>query len=100
MTGEFITSKEALQYGLLDQVAADSSDLDHRTMRLAIQIGENSSHATASGKQLFYQQLELPLSDAANLGTSQIVDDLCNSHDARHGIHSFLNKRSPLWRGR
>ena len=49
------------------------------------------------GKEAFYKQFELSLSDAYEY-TSKIMTENTLKEDAKEGISSFLEKRKPTWR--
>ncbi len=63
---------------------------------LAAGIASKSAYALALGKQPFYRQLQMPISDAY-----EYSGELAVAHaDAREGIGAFVEKRKPVWRGR
>jgi enoyl-CoA hydratase/carnithine racemase len=65
-------------------------------MRLAALIAKKPQGAFASGKRLFYQQLEMGLESAYALASEVIA---CNaaSPEGREGMDAFLEKRAPNW---
>ncbi len=65
---------------------------------LASLIASKSSLAIASGKRVFYQQLDLPLADAYAMAGHAIACDFF-SDDGREGVDAFLEKRTPHWKG-
>jgi enoyl-CoA hydratase/carnithine racemase len=67
--------------------------------RLTDAIAGKSSLAIATGKELFYRQLELGL-EAAYACASEAMACNMNSEDAREGIDAFIAKREPEWKGR
>ena len=68
-----------------------------RGRALARLIASKSSAAIASGKQVFYRQLELSLADAYALAGHAIACDFF-SEDGREGVDAFLEKRTPHWK--
>ena len=50
------------------------------------------------GKEAFYRQLELGLSDAYEF-TSEVMAKNMMARDAEEGIDAFLQKREPIWKG-
>ena len=48
------------------------------------------------GKEPFYRQLEMPLSDAYDYAAHTMVEKMLN-RDAEEGIGAFLEKREPKW---
>jgi len=51
----------------------------------------------ASGKQVFYRQLELSLSDAYGIAGHAIACDFFTD-DGKEGVDAFLGKRTPRWK--
>jgi len=95
LTGTPITAREALEYGLINQVVAPE-ELEEQVMVLARQLSSASAHTLAVGKQAFYQQLELDLPAAYELAQRIMVENLLAA-DAQEGISAFLEKRPPEW---
>jgi enoyl-CoA hydratase/carnithine racemase len=55
--------------------------------------------AIATGKQVFYRQLEMPLGEAyAVAGHANACDFV--GEDGKEGLAAFLDKRAPRWSGR
>ena len=52
--------------------------------------------AIASGKRVFYQQLDLAVADAYALAGHAIACDFFGE-DGREGVDAFLEKRTPRW---
>ena len=50
----------------------------------------------STGKKAFYAQAEMDLSDAYKYTSKTMTDNLLK-HDAKEGINSFIEKRSPEW---
>lgn len=99
LTGDFIDSTTALQFGLINQVV-ESEDLDEAVKALADKITRHSPTAIAMGKSLFYRQTDTGLEDAYGCAVDTIVDNMIDG-EAREGIDAFVNKRPmPDWRDR
>lgn len=98
MTGEFIDAHKAQEWGLLNNVVA-AENLDDAVQTLAEKIIKKSAVAVATGKGLFYQQLEMPLAKAYELAGETMA---CNmmAEDVTEGINAFKEKRSAKWRHR
>jgi len=98
MTGEFIDGEKAKDWGLLNDVVTHE-ELDAAVASLADRIKRKSAVAVATGKGLFYKQLEMPLSDAYVLAGETMA---CNmmSEDAAEGIDAFKEKRKPVWKNK
>lgn len=99
LTGAFIDAATALQYGLINRIAAPEA-LDAAVDELAGAIAAKSPAAIAFGKRLFYRQLEAGLEAAYSLATETMA---CNmmTEDAAAGIDAFIAKQPmPPWKGR
>jgi len=98
MTGEFIDAEKALQWGLLNQVV-EPAQLDNAVLELAAKIVKKSAVAVATGKGLFYDQLEMPLNQAYTLAGETMA---CNmmADDVSEGIDAFKEKRNAVWKHR
>jgi len=91
LTGNFITAKEALSYGLVNKVVAPD-DLQPETSKLAATIAGKSNYAVRLGKKMFYEQLQYrDLKEAYKFATEQIVCNI-NNYDTQRGINEFLNR--------
>ncbi len=96
MTGDFIDAEKAMQWGLLNRVV-ESEQLDDAVLELANKIVEKSAVAVATGKGLFYNQLEMPLKQAYALAGETMA---CNmmADDVSEGIDAFKEKRKAVWK--
>ncbi|MEL7030428.1 MAG: enoyl-CoA hydratase-related protein [Pseudomonadota bacterium] len=93
LTGEFISARTALEWGLVNDVAP-AVGLSDRVRDLARTIAEKSAYAVRLGKRLFYDQLELSLTDAY-ARTSDAMARNMGEETARGEIDAFLTKRRP-----
>lgn len=98
VTGDFIDAQTALARGLVNRVVPDD-ELDAEVKKLADAILSKSPVAVRSGKQMFYRQLEMGLSDAYTLASEVMACDMV-TEDAQEGIDAFIEKRKAEWRGR
>ena len=98
LTGEFIDAHTALQQGLLNRVVP-AEELDTAVQLLTDAIVSKSSVAVATGKQMFYKQLEMGVEEAYQFASETMA---CNmmAEDVGEGIDAFIQKRPPVWRGR
>ena len=62
-------------------------------------IASKSPAAIATGKQVFYHQLELPLDEAYAFAGHAIACDFVGA-DGKEGVEAFLSKRTPRWADR
>jgi len=98
LTGDFISARTAHQYGLVNEVVP-ANELEQATTALAQKIVAKSAHAIKLGKDMFYRQLPMDLSDAYAYAAERMTCNM-DSHDAREGIDAFIEKRKPDWKGR
>ena len=68
-------------------------------MELANQISAKPMMTVLNGKHAFYKQYEMNLSDAYKY-TSKVMASNALSEDAKEGIGSFLEKRTPNWKNK
>jgi enoyl-CoA hydratase/carnithine racemase len=95
LTGEAISANRAHEIGLVNRVAAPEA-LDAEVESLARLIASKSPAAIATGKQVFYRQLELPLDEAYAFAGHAIACDFVGT-DGKEGVEAFLSKRTPRW---
>jgi enoyl-CoA hydratase/carnithine racemase len=97
LTGDFISAQTALQYGLVNEVVP-AAELEQATRAMAQKIVAKSAHAIKLGKDMFYRQLPMDLSEAYAYAAERMTCNM-DSHDAREGIDAFIQKRKPEWKG-
>ena len=95
LTGEFIDAATAADWGLINR-AVPADELDAAVQTLADSIVSKSAVAVASGKAMFYRQLEMGLEEAYAYAGSVMACDMMNA-DAAEGIDAFIEKRAPVW---
>ena len=98
LTGESITAQHAKEIGLINDHFQNSS-LEDEVLRLAETIASKSNKVIKIGKEAFYKQLEMPLSDAYRY-TSEVMSENMMALDAKEGISAFLEKRIPNWKNK
>ncbi|HLO76211.1 MAG TPA: enoyl-CoA hydratase [Magnetospirillum sp.] len=98
LSGDLIDAPTALRFGLVNELVP-AERLAERTRALALQLASKSPLTLAIGKEAFYRQLELGLSDAYAYTREVMVKNL-EAQDAQEGIGAFIDKRPPVWCGR
>jgi len=96
LTGEMISAERAREIGLVNRIVPASS-LETETMRLAEKIVSKPPATVKIGKDAFYRQLEMPLSDAYDYASRVMTENMLHAESAE-GICAFLEKREPKWR--
>jgi enoyl-CoA hydratase/carnithine racemase len=97
MTGAFIDAKTALEWGLINRVAA-ADRLDAEVLSLAQAMMDKPRAVLAAGKKFFYDQLERTLEDAYDVASTAITRNMLGD-DAQEGVGAFVEKRKPRWDG-
>jgi enoyl-CoA hydratase/carnithine racemase len=97
-TGEFIDAPTAKDWGLVNRVVP-LDRLDDEIGHLASSIIAKSPVAVATGKRMFYPQLEAGLDEAYRQAADAMA---CNmmADDAGEGIDAFIARRPAVWKGR
>jgi enoyl-CoA hydratase/carnithine racemase len=95
LTGASISAARAHEIGLVNRVVPGER-LDAEVGALAREIASRSASAIASGKAVFYRQLELPLEEAYAVAGRAIAGDFFTD-DGPEGVDAFLGKRAPRW---
>ena len=96
LTGDLINAEKAKEIGLINNMV-QKEDLTFKVNRLAEKIASKSSMTVSIGKEGFYAQTEMDLSEAYKY-TSKIMRDNLLKHDAKEGVNAFIEKRSPNWK--
>jgi len=95
LTGESMSAKDAVDYGLINH-CVPVDQLQDKTMSLANLIASKPISTVKIGKEAFYKQVEMPISEAYNY-TSEVMAKNMLELDAHEGISAFLEKRLPEW---
>jgi len=95
LTGAPIDAARAYGIGLVNRVVP-AETLDAEASAMARLIATRSSSAVASGKEVFYRQLEVPLDEAYAIAGRAIACDFFTA-DGKEGVDAFLGKRAPVW---
>lgn len=94
-TGDFISAEQAKTLGLVNRVI-EIENFDLETEKLAEQIASKLGVAVKIGKEAFYKQLEMPISEAYEY-TGRVMAENMMFRQTEKGIDAFLNKREPTW---
>lgn len=95
LTGEGIDASTAKEFGLINRIVPGDY-LEQVVQKYAEVIASKSSSTVKIGKEAFYKQLEMPLSEAYDFAAQTMVKNMM-SKDAEEGISAFLQKRAPSW---
>ena len=94
-TGQFINAERACELGLVNRIASED-ELEEATTELAETVASKLAVAVKIGKEAFYNQLQMPLSEAYDY-TGSIMAENMLFRDTEEGISAFIEKRDPNW---
>jgi len=95
LLGDMISAERAYEFGLINRVVPQADVIAEATS-LAEQIASKSPVTVAIGKEAFYRQAELSLSEAYAYTSDVMIGNMLH-RDAEEGIGAFLEKRHPKW---
>ena len=98
MTGQRITAERAEAWGLIT-LAVGNDQLDEAVGALAGELAERAPLALRTLKMVLNRGADAPLDTALELERKAYAW-LRSTHDYEEGVRSFLDKRSPKYRGR
>ncbi len=98
LTGEMVSAEHAQQIGLVNHLAASGQERDE-SLKLARKIVGKSALTVRIGKEGFYRQIEMPLTQAYDYVSEIMVENML-ARDAEEGISAFIEKREPKWQDR
>ncbi|MDZ4734983.1 MAG: enoyl-CoA hydratase [Rhodospirillaceae bacterium] len=97
LTGEMIDAATAQSLGLINRAVAPDQ-VDATVAGFVDTIAAKSPLTLAIGKDAFYNQLELGITDAYAYASSVMTTNML-ARDAEEGIDAFIEKRKPNWKG-
>lgn len=98
LTGDAVSAENAYRIGLINRVVKPGKELEE-ALTFAHKIAGKSSHIVKIGKEGFYRQAEMNLSDAYRYVSEVMVENLM-ARDAEEGLNAFIDKREPKWEDR
>ena len=96
LTGEPIPATRAREIGLINRVVAAGTERE-AAIALAEQVALKSAYTVKLGKEAFYRQAEMSLTDAYRYAAEVMTENMM-ARDAEEGIGAFIEKRTPTWR--
>lgn len=96
--GDPTPAKRAQEMGLINAVVP-ADELDSKVREMTDKIVSKSSLTIAIGKEAYYKQLEMGVEDAYAYASEVMVQNML-AEDAEEGMSAFIEKRTPVWRGR
>jgi enoyl-CoA hydratase/carnithine racemase len=98
LTGALVTAEQAAAMGLVNRIAPDD-ELEQVTLELVASCGRHSSLGYATMKRLITVAQTTDLDTGLALERAAVEEYATSSHDAREGLHAFLERRPPMWTG-
>ena len=95
LLGEMIAAEKAAEIGLVNRVVPPDQVMP-AAMDLAATIASKAPLILKVGKEAFYRQLEMPVSEAYDYASRVMVENMLQ-RDAEEGIGAFIEKREPRW---
>lgn len=99
LTGRQITGEDAMRMGLANDAVAED-ELAELIDETAERVGKLSPSALAVCKKAFYAWDSIHFDKGLARAEQIYQDELMNLEDAKEGIAAFMEKRTPVWRGK
>jgi methylglutaconyl-CoA hydratase len=96
LTGERLGAREAHRIGFVHE-CVPATELDARVESLTAQLAQAGPQALARTKKLLAKVARAEISPALAAATAAVLAEARASPEAREGIRSFLEKRTPRW---
>jgi enoyl-CoA hydratase len=98
LTGDFISGRQAYEWGLLEQVTPPGGHVEG-ALEIARTLAERSPFAMGVVKELATETADLPLEEGLKREAEGFFRCL-GSEDGAEGVTAFIEKREPQWTGR
>jgi enoyl-CoA hydratase/carnithine racemase len=95
LTGEPIAATTAREIGLVNRVVTAGTERD-AAIALAQKVALKSAYTIKLGKEAFYRQAEMNLTEAYRYAAEVMTENMM-ARDAEEGIGAFIEKRAPKW---
>ena len=99
LTGRTISGREAASIGLANAVVPEV-DLDHAVQDAVHHLSQLSSATLALTKKAIYGWDSIHFDKGLARAEKIYFEELMKTEDAQEGINAFLEKRSPVWKGK
>jgi len=95
LTGRIFSAQEALQWGLIHEIAP-AIELDDRATDIAVRLSQASPEAIRRGLHFVHLSRTLDWPSAGKLG-AEFRSEAFASADFKEGVQAFREKRQPKW---
>ena len=96
LLGSVLNGTEAYDFGIIDQLAIDTLDLECQFAALRKSLKACAPEATAITKEILIHHDQLEPSQITNFLANKFADCL-TSEEAKEGLKAFTEKRPPKW---
>jgi len=98
LLGDAVDAEAAWRFGLVNRIVPTGTARE-TALDVARTIAAKSAHVVKIGKEAFYRQLEMTLTEAYDHASAVMVENML-ARDAEEGIGAFVEKREPRWENR
>jgi len=91
LSGEMVSTHQALQCGLVDEVVSDA-ELMMQAMRLGKRMAAKSRVGMKMILETVKEGVQRPLAEALQI-ENRALGSVCRGRDAREGVTAFIEKR-------
>ncbi|HTA24822.1 MAG TPA: enoyl-CoA hydratase/isomerase family protein [Terriglobales bacterium] len=99
LTGRAITGREAADIGLANRAVPDA-EVDAAAQESLDRLAKLSPAALSLSKKAIYVWDAMHFHKGLARAESIYLDELMKTEDAQEGINAFLEKRTPMWKGK
>jgi enoyl-CoA hydratase/carnithine racemase len=96
--GEKLNADQAQEMGLITR-AVPADHLDQEVNRVLQSLTQKSPIGMKIGKEAFYAMADMPFEQAVDYLSGKIAE-VASTEDAKEGITAFIEKRTPVFKGR
>lgn len=94
-TGRVFSAQEALQFGLVHELAP-AFELDDRATATAAHLASSSQDAMRRGIEFAHEQEEMTIDQATRFG-GDLLSECCRTPDFQEGVKAMREGRQPEW---